>query len=104
MRGIRNGRPVEAALEMGVLYDRHSGDIVHVHRVVDFRTDQKSSGAEDFARRALELHELLGRDASSLNALIIDAAQFHPRTRYKVDVRTSALVDLGPLKQNRAEQ
>jgi hypothetical protein len=93
MRGMINGKPIEGKVSIAVLFDPVTGDIVHVHRVIKFG-GHKNITPEYVLQRARDLYARTGRDGCKLKAITVDPAEFKLGSRYKVDVATSAFVEI----------
>ncbi len=78
-----------------VLFDRDSGTIHHVHRIVTMAGASESSKKQT-EQRALYLAKDRGLDTKRLRILHVDDGALAPRTRYKVDPKTRTLVKEQP--------
>jgi hypothetical protein len=74
-----------------VAYDKTSGKIHHIHEAVTMEGAEETP-RDHIERAALALAGERGHDVGSLAVLFVDSAQFEPRVRYRVDVRSRALV------------
>jgi hypothetical protein len=89
-----NVPPVESTSSV-ILYDRKSGDIVHIHRVVNFK------GAVVPAREAVEqeartLAERFGKSVQELDTLHYDDVDFmQSEKEYRVDLSSRTLIESG---------
>ncbi|MGW2508936.1 hypothetical protein ACWC0A_05785 [Streptomyces scopuliridis] len=74
-----------------VVFDAGSGDIVHVHRVVDA---EGAPVTPDHAvtKQALDLVENRGLDIAVLRTLSVPSEDLRPGYSYHVDVTANALV------------
>jgi hypothetical protein len=95
MTGIRNGKPIEATIFMAVLYDPGTGHIAHHHRIVQLDPQRIVSKAR-VEERARELATQHGWDVSKLKTLHVDPVKLKKGSRYKVDPKKRALVELPP--------
>jgi hypothetical protein len=92
MTRFSNSAPPVKSARSCVLYDSHSGRILHIHQAVVLEGGETPTEAElESTARAM----LGGRDAepSKVVALHLAHADFKPRTAYTVDVATEALVE-----------
>jgi hypothetical protein len=74
-----------------VLFDRETGAIQHVHRVVTMEGVTEKTEAEIEAR-ALKLAKDHGIKTKKVQIAHVDAMAFATRARYKVDTKTQALM------------
>jgi len=74
-----------------VLFDRETGAIQHVHRVVTMEGVAEKTDAEIEAR-ALKLAKDHGIKTKKVQVAHVDAQAFATRARYKVDTKTRALM------------
>src|SRR6476660_6707876 len=74
-----------------VLFDRETGAIQHVHRVVTIEGVAEKTDAEIEAR-ALKLAKDHGIKTHKVQTAYVDAKAFATRARYKVDTKTRTLM------------
>jgi hypothetical protein len=74
-----------------VLFDRETGVIQHVHRVVTMEGVAEKTDAEIEAM-ALKLAKDRGIKTKKVQVAHVDAKAFATRARYKVDTKTRALM------------
>jgi len=85
--------PTREAERVYVVYDRRTGDIVHVHRVWTF-SGGTSMALEDEEARALELARQFGQRSDHLR--VLRAAKFDRRLQQRVDTKTGKLIAIEP--------
>ena len=90
-----NGKPVNPRIFMAVLYDPSTGHIAHYHRVLQFDPKQKV-GKTHVEERAKEMATRHGWDVSKLKMLHVDHAKLKKGSRYMVDPKKRALVEMPP--------
>jgi hypothetical protein len=76
-----------------VLYDPKDGRIAHHHMVGTFPGGQRVDKKE-VERRTLARAASFGTDTSKLKALHVSEKDCNPSHRYKVDIKTLALIEL----------
>ena len=74
-----------------VLFDRETGAIQHVHRVVTMEGVAEKSDAE-IELRALRLAKDHGIIVKKVEVAHVDAKAFATRAKYKIDTKTKALM------------
>jgi hypothetical protein len=75
-----------------IVYDTHTGDVVHLRGVTVF-PGAKEPSDEDVAARALEAAARLeNRDFGNLAVIRTDPASFLSSARYRVDVDSKTLI------------
>jgi hypothetical protein len=93
MHGMRDGNSKDGRVFMAALFDPATGEIAHIHRVVTF--DPHSRVNQEYAeQRARELAARFHHDVTKLHSLAIDQAQIKRGCKYKVDPKTSSLVEI----------
>ena len=102
MKYIRDGKEVEPELiKTCVLYDRDTGHIVHVHKVVSLPSGRPPA-SDHVEKRAMELAAQGGRDVSKLKALHVSATEWDESYPHRVDPRSGRLERLPPLPGKRS--
>jgi len=92
----RVGKPTMGASI--VVYDRRNGRIVHIHHVIALEGAEPSTKGE-IERAALSHAARRGHEESKIAALRVDPARFEEGRHYKVDVKTSRLVEATTAKR-----
>jgi hypothetical protein len=73
-----------------VVYDANSGDIVHVHNVINLSGAQESDD-DEIRQSALQIASS-ERGRSRLEALLVSPERFDPSVAYQVDLKTGELI------------
>src|SRR5262245_59051304 len=94
--------PTRESERVYVVYDRRTGDIVHVHRVWTF-SGGTSMAVEDEEARALELARQFGQRS---DLRVLQTAKFDRQLQQRVDTKTGKLIAVAPpsLASKRARQ
>ncbi len=91
----RGDTPPVEYVDAVVLYDRSSGEIVHIHRVVTFK-GATHPGRDAVAKEARTLAERVGKSTQNADVLPCEDLDFLQSDKeYKVDVATRKLVQSG---------
>ena len=86
--------PIESTSSV-ILYDRKSGDIAHIHRVVNFK-GATAPGREAVEQEARTLATKLGKSVKELDTLHYDDLDFMQREKeYRIDVTTRSIIESG---------
>jgi hypothetical protein len=97
MAGIRDEAfplPDGVHTDCCIVYDRATGEIVHIHEALIFPNAQAPQEDKILADALALASEMNQRDASDLATLRLarDTIQEEPRMRYRVDINTLRLV------------
>ena len=88
-----NVPPVESTSSV-ILYDRRSGDIVHIHRVVNFK-GAVAPGRDALEQEARMLAAQFGKPVQDSDTLHYDVDFMQSEKEYKVDLATRTAIESG---------
>lgn len=83
--------PEGSKMSTRVVYDKKTGAVVHVHRVLSMPGAKNDAAGIDARAMELATH-MTKRKAGEIAVLRIDNDQLQPRQHYKVDVERGQLV------------
>jgi hypothetical protein len=91
---VRDGKAVEpTSVQICVAYDATHGNIVHAHSIVLYPGGRIPK--EMYIEKAtLELAARQGHDGKALKTIIIDPKQYDGKKAYKVDVKSTRLIEI----------
>jgi hypothetical protein len=75
-----------------VVYDKETGRVCHVHRVVTFEGGREPDDDEIAANVFLSFHRLHADRQGAFEILQVDPAAIEPGNKYRVDLQTKALI------------